>query len=57
MSLRQVKFWYWLVDLLPKKLVYFTVMRVWARATTEKYTDKHPDEVTWSMAVKFLGVE
>lgn len=52
-----MKFWYWLVGLFPKKLLYFTVMHVWARATTEKYTDKHPDEVTWSMAVKFLGVE
>lgn len=57
MNVRQVKFWYWIVGLIPKKLLYFSVMHVWARATTEKYTDKHPDEVTWSMAVKFLGVE
>jgi hypothetical protein len=56
-SLREVNFWYWLVSRMPKKLLYFAVMHVWARATTECFTDKHPDEVTWSMAVKFLGVE
>lgn len=57
MSHREIKFWYWLVGLLPRKMLYFTVNHVWARATVEKYRDKHPDEVTWSMAVKFLGVE
>lgn len=57
MSLREVKFWYWLVDRLPKKLVYFCMMKIWAHATTKVYTDKGPDEVTWSMACKAWGVE
>lgn len=52
MSHREVKFWYWVVDLLPRKLVYFCVMKCWVHATTQVYRDKMPDEVTWSMAVK-----
>lgn len=56
MKLREVTFWYWLAERLPKKLLYFAVMHVWARATTEMYRDKAPDEVTLFMAVKVLGV-
>lgn len=52
MSLREVNFWYWVVKFLPRKLVYFCVMRVWVYATTRVYTDKQPDEVTCFMAVK-----
>lgn len=50
----EVNFWFWIVRRLPKKLLYFAVQHVWAMATVQKYTDKHPDEVTWSMALKFL---
>ena len=39
MSHRQVKIWYWIVDhLLPKKLMYFTTMRILADASTSKYS-------------------
>lgn len=47
----------WLARRLPKRLEYAVVINVWARATVQKYTNCHPDEVTWSMAVKFLDVE
>lgn len=57
MSLKEVKFWYWLVQFLPKKVRYFVVMDVWAKATTVNFPDKSPDEVTWSMAVKTIGVK
>jgi len=57
MSDKEVRFWYWVVDRLPRKLVYFCVMRVWADATTKVHTDKHPDEVTWSMALDAWGVK
>jgi hypothetical protein len=57
MSTREVNFWCWVVDRLPKKLVYFCVMKVWSYATTQVYIDKHPDEVTWNMALNAWGVE
>lgn len=57
MSLREVKFWYWIARHLPKKLRYFCIMQVWADTSTSIYIDKHPDEITWHMAVKTLGVE
>lgn len=37
MTMREVTFWYWLVDRLPRKLVYFCFMKVMAHATTGKY--------------------
>ena len=37
MSLGQVNFWYWVVDRLPKKLVYFCFLRVWHHATHGEY--------------------
>lgn len=56
MSLRELKFWYWLVDHLPNKLVYFCVMHAFSRASTI-HPYKHPNEITWLDAVKCLGVE
>jgi len=56
MSLREIKFWYFIVRHLPKKLVYFCVMHTWAVAS-QKYPDKVPDKISWSDAVKALGVE
>ena len=36
-SQKEISFWYWLVGLMPKKLVYFSFMHVMAYATTGKY--------------------
>lgn len=53
----KMKFWQYVADIAPNELLYFAVIRCWAKATTERYIDKTPDEVTWSMACKHLGVE
>lgn len=37
MNKRRVNFWYWIVDKLPRTLVYFCFMKVAAFATTGKY--------------------
>lgn len=44
-----------LVWLLPRSIVYWCYIRVHAYATSHKYSDKHPDEVTWNMALKEWG--
>ncbi len=38
--------------LLPKNLVYWCYIMVHAHATSHKYSNLTPDEVTWSMALK-----
>lgn len=43
-----------LTNLLPRKMLYWCVIRAWAIATTEKYTKKTPYEVNWEMVVKYL---
>jgi hypothetical protein len=30
------------------------VNQAWAKATTQEFTNKHPDEVTWSMMQRYL---
>lgn len=40
---------------IPRKVLYWCVIQAWAYATIEKYGDKHPDDVTWSMVCKFLN--
>lgn len=40
---------------MPKKLLYFTVIRAWAIVTTKKgFTHRTPDSVTWIEVVKEL---
>ena len=48
MNTREVKFWYWLVRRLPKKLVYFFCMHVIAHSTTG-------DEVSRLSAMDAVG--
>lgn len=38
----------------PRSLLYFMVIQAWALATTEAYTNKTPDAVTWDMVCKHL---
>lgn len=40
--------------LLPKRVLHWCIIRIWARATVKIYPDKTPDEVTWDMAIKTL---
>ena len=49
------EFYQKIADLLPKRLLYFAVIRAWAIATTnEKYSDRTPDEMKWSEVVKLF---
>ncbi len=43
-----------IVWILPRKFLYFAVIRAWAIATTEKFTDKTPHEVDWDMVCRHL---
>lgn len=46
-----ILFW----GLLPNKWLFWAVNEAWARATARYYTDKQPDEITWSMMQKLLS--
>ncbi len=41
----------------PRRVLAWCVIQAWVYATTERYTDKSPDEVTWDMVVKHLRGE
>lgn len=43
-----------IANILPRKVLYWCIIRVWALATTERYVMKTPYEVTWEMACKHL---
>ena len=43
-----------IANILPRKLLYWCVIKAWAIATTEKYTNKTPYEVNWEMVIKYL---
>lgn len=42
----------WIAWHLPRRLVEWCYPRVHSYAISTEYTDKHPDEVTWLMALK-----
>lgn len=44
--------WNWLAWHLPRQLIYFAVIRLWAHGTTGKYGMTTPDELTWGEALK-----
>ncbi len=44
--------WFW--RMVPYSWLYWAINQAWALATCTKFTDKHPDEVTWSMMQKWL---
>ena len=52
MNIQEVNFWYWLVGLLPKKLIYFCFMHVMAYATTGKYGQTVVPELSGMDAAK-----
>ncbi len=51
------RFYRWLANKLPRELCYFAYIRVHAEATCTKYSDKHPSEVTWDMALDSWGTK
>ena len=55
MKNREVDFWYWVADHLPKRLVYFCFMHVMAYATTGKYGSTIVPDLTGMDAIKRYG--
>ncbi len=55
MTSRKADFWYWVVTLLPKNLVYFCFMHVFAYSTTGKYGNTLTTELTALDAIKRYG--
>ena len=46
------KFWQWLAKRMPKKLVYFCGIRLWAFATCGKYGDQEVPALKMDDALK-----
>ncbi len=55
MNSRQISFWYWVVDRLPKKLVYFCFMKVMVYSTTGKYGNTIVPELSGMDAISRYG--
>ncbi len=45
------RIWRWLASLLPKQLVYFAAIRMWAHATSGKWSDEDAPSVTFNQGV------
>lgn len=52
MTKRETDFWYMIVRMLPKKLVYFCFMHVMTHSTTGKYSDTVVPELSGVDAAK-----
>ncbi len=52
MSVKEVKFWYWIVNLLPKRIIYFCFMHVMAYSTTGKYGKTVVPDLSGMEAIK-----
>ena len=52
MGVISVNFWYWVVQRLPKRLVYFCALWVMAKATTGEYSNTSVVELTGLDAIK-----
>ena len=55
MNVKETNFWFWLVKLLPNKLVYFCFMHVMAYSTTGKYSSTIVPELSGMDAIKRYG--
>jgi len=42
----------WFIWKLPRGIIYFAVIRMWAHGTTGQYGNTHPEELTWNEALK-----
>ena len=51
MSVFEINLWYWIVDKLPKKLLYFCFMHIMAYSTTGKYSNTIVPDLTAMDAV------
>lgn len=57
MSSKECDFWFFLVSLMPKKLVYFCAVVITAKATAGKYSRSDPATITAIEAMKRFEVE
>lgn len=57
LSVREVKFWYWLVHRLPKRLIYFCFMQIMAHSTTGKHGNTIVPELTGMDAIDRYGAD
>ncbi len=55
MSIKEVGRWFWFVDMLPRKLLYFCFLKVMAHATTGQYGETVVPELTGMDAIKRYG--
>lgn len=55
MGNKEIKFWYWFVRKLPKKILYFCSMQVILHSTSGKYSGTIVPELTGMEAVKRFG--
>lgn len=55
MTGREVGMWYWLVDKLPNKLVYFCFMKIWNLSTSGDNSNKIPEKMTCSAAITYFS--
>jgi hypothetical protein len=46
------RFWFWLAWAIPKKLVYFSGIRLWAHATQGEYSHVEAPAVTMDESIK-----
>lgn len=61
-KIHQTKYWtkyfftealpFWIARKLPRKIVYYAIIRAWAYSSVESYPSKHIDEITWSEVLK-----
>jgi len=52
MTVREINFWYFIVSLLPKKLIYFCTLHLIAYCTTDEYSSTIVPDLTAMDAVK-----
>lgn len=52
-KIRYQLMWF-LLKKVPKKVLYYMVIQAWAIATTTKFRDKQPDDVTFSDVCRML---
>ncbi len=52
MSVRMVKLHYWIVDRLPRWIIYWCAMRLWVAGTTGSYSHTIAPELTLDEAIR-----
>ena len=55
MKIHEVSFWYWIVNKLPKRLIYFCFLHVMSYATTGKYGNTIVPELSGMDAIQRYG--